>query len=118
MVVQKGLFPGSWPLDPQSYSITIPFVPSRIIFKDVFPNTETWLNGYSSLILNAICGTPDIQTQIAMGANSKSRNMYLYMKYSGTTISVVLKGSGYYSDTCSNVTGDYWTFAIDCILDC
>ena len=53
-----------------------------------------------------------------MGANSKNRYMYLYMKYSGTTISVVLKGIGYYSDTCPNVTGDYWTFAIDCILDC
>lgn len=114
----EGVVPGSWPLNPQSYSVTIPFVPSRIIFKDVFPNTQTWLNGYSSLTLNAICGTPNVQTSIAMGANSNNRNMYLYMKYSGTTISVVLKGSGYYSDTCPNVTGDYWTFAIDCILDC
>ena len=55
---------------------------------------------------------------IAHGNTYKNGNgVDLYMQYSGTTVSVVLIGTGYYSTTCPRPVGDYWTFAIDCILD-
>ena len=114
---------GRYPLGPTTFTADIPFTPSRVIFKDILPNKSKWSwvrnsngNEYCSYSLDTT--TVGDSIRIAVGnTNPNGGGNNITMRFSGTKLYLDITGAGYYSTAMPSISGGYWKFAFDCILD-
>ena len=112
---------GRYPDGPTTFTAAIPFTPSRVIFKDIFPNKDQWSyisSGVERCSYNLGTVTTGNSIRIATGnCNKNGSGNTIEMRSSGTTLYLDITGAGYYSTEMPRCTGNYWKFAFDCILD-
>lgn len=112
---------GRYPDGPTTFTGTIPFTPSRVIFKDIFPDKDLWHYDYNG---RDLCGytlgtaTTGNSIRIAVGNRNKNGSGNdIKMRFSGTKLYLDITGAGYYSTDMPRCDGNQWKFAFDCILD-
>ena len=112
---------GRYPDGPTTFTAAIPFTPSRVIFKDIFPDKNSWSHIYNSRDLCSYAlGTVTTGNSIGIATGNKNKNGSgngIAMRFSGKTLYLDITGAGYYSTSMPGCDGNYWKFAFDCILD-
>lgn len=112
---------GRYPDGPTIFTAEIPFTPSRVIFKDIFPDKNSWSHIYNSRDLCSYAlGTVTTGNSISIARGNCNKNGSgndIKMRFSGTTLYLDITGAGYYSTSMPRCDGNQWKFAFDCILD-